>query len=57
MGNFSLESHETCNYDKLEIYDGRKSELNKIGKYCGTQVSEISFRNQNQNGVDCLKEL
>ncbi|MFP4470209.1 MAG: M14 family zinc carboxypeptidase [Bacteroidales bacterium] len=33
---FSLESHSTCNYDRLNIYDGSSVTAPLIGTYCGS---------------------
>jgi PKD repeat protein len=33
---FSIESHSSCNYDWLKIYDGNSTSANLIGTFCGT---------------------
>ncbi|PNF23973.1 hypothetical protein B7P43_G09286 [Cryptotermes secundus] len=32
--DLELESHPTCRYDYIEVYDGRDSSSKKIGRYC-----------------------
>lgn len=39
FNSFDVESHSTCGYDYLEIYDGPSTASTLIGKYCNTTGS------------------
>uniref|UniRef100_A0A8D2IQV5 Cubilin n=1 Tax=Varanus komodoensis TaxID=61221 RepID=A0A8D2IQV5_VARKO len=35
---FHLESHPSCNFDYLAVYDGNSSSFKMLGKFCGNQI-------------------
>ena len=37
-GRFSLESHSTCGFDAVRIYDGASTTSSRLGSYCGTSL-------------------
>ncbi|XP_053384013.1 cubilin-like isoform X1 [Mercenaria mercenaria] len=41
---FDLEEHSTCNYDYLDIYDGRSLASPLIGRYCGDAIPSEQIR-------------
>ncbi|XP_028419056.1 cubilin-like [Dendronephthya gigantea] len=42
FSTFVLESHSSCKYDYLDVYDGDSSYAQKLGRYCGNE-SKLSL--------------
>ncbi|MHC1703223.1 MAG: C25 family cysteine peptidase [Tenuifilaceae bacterium] len=51
---FNIESHSTCNYDKLQIYDGLTTSSTLIGTYCGTSLPN-TIQSTNSDGALTFK--
>ncbi|XP_013378635.1 SCO-spondin [Lingula anatina] len=37
---FNVESQSSCSYDALEVYDGSSASATRIGKFCGSSISQ-----------------
>ncbi|KAL5016296.1 hypothetical protein ScPMuIL_005885 [Solemya velum] len=44
---FDIESHNSCDWDYLEIFEGSDDKHSKLGKFCGQQIPTIMSVNHN----------
>ena len=48
--SFNVESHSTCNYDKLSVYNGKSDMDELIGEYCGSDFPD-TYKASNADGA------
>ena len=49
IDSINLESHSTCDYDELAIYDGSSTSSSKIASLCGSSGNGREFTSSGSN--------
>ena len=45
---FDLESQPECDYDHVDVYDGRNVSADRIGRFCGSQRPQEMITSGNE---------